>query len=109
MSEIIEFLVRPDVQAIFWTLCVIFAFYYANFVKRLSFGDDTGTKAWTYIAIGLFLIGFRVSFKVVFPDYSASYDLQMLRFSLGIIGATILTFGIISYYSALKRMYGVID
>jgi len=109
MSEIIEFLIRPDVQAVFWTLCVIFAFYYANFVKRMSFGDDTGTKAWLYIAIGLFAIGLRVSFKVVFPDYSSSYDLQVLRFSLGIIGTIILTLGVVSYYSALRRMYGVID
>src|SRR5659263_352984 len=88
MSEIIDFLIEPGTQAVFWLICIIFAILFARFVKKLSFGDDTGTKAWTIIAAGLFLIGLRVSFKLIIPDFESSYDAQVSRYSLGISGST---------------------
>lgn len=109
MSEITTFLGNPYTQAMFWTLCVIFAWYFSYAVKKLSFGEDTGTKAWSIIAIALFIIGVRVSFKVIFPTYGSSYILQMSRFTLGIIGVIVLYFGFKSLYASLRRMYGSED
>lgn len=105
MNEIIEFLANANTQALFWLVCIVFAVLFANYVKRLSFGDDTGTKAWTIIAIGLFLIGFRISFKVIFPDYKDGLDLQVARYLLGIIGSVVLYYGVFSYYNVINNMY----
>ncbi len=105
MSEIVEFLTQPATQAVFWLICIVFAFLFANYVKRLSFGDDTGTKAWAIIAIGLFLIGLRVSFKLIFPDFSASYDLQVTRYLLGIAGGAVLVYGFFNYYNVINSLY----
>ncbi|VVB96170.1 Uncharacterised protein [uncultured archaeon] len=105
MSEIVKFLIEPATQAVFWLICVVFAFLFAIYVKKLSFGDDTGGKAWSIIAIGLFLIGLRVSFKLIFPNFSASYDLQVARYLLGITGSIVLLYGFFNYYSAVNNMY----
>ncbi len=105
MSEIVDFLTQPDTQAIFWLICVVFAFLFANYVRRLSFGDDTGNKAWTIIAIGLLLIGLRVSFKLILPGFESSYDEQIARYLLGIIGSTVLLYGIFNYYTVINNMY----
>lgn len=109
MNVIIEFLINPYTQALFWGALVTFSIYFASESKKLSFGKDAGTKAWAIIAIGLFLIGLRVSFKVLFPEYGTSYILQVLRHTIGIIGIIILFFGFVEYMLALKRMYGVRD
>lgn len=105
MSEIIEILIEPMTQAVFWLICVIFAFLFANFVKKLSFGDDTGKKAWMIIAIGLLLIGLRVSFKLVVPDFGSSYDAQVIRYLLGIAGSMIMLYGFYNYYNVINNMY----
>lgn len=105
MSEIIEFLIQPATQAVFWLICVVFGFLFANFVKKLSFGDDTGAKAWLIIATGLFLIGLRVSFKLIVPDFSSSYEAQVVRYLLGIAGSMILVFGFFNYYNVIHNMY----
>ena len=105
MSEIVEFLIEPNTQAVFWLICVVFAILFARYVKKLSFGDDTGTRAWAIIAGGLLLIGFRVSFKILFPDFSASYDLQVARYLLGIIGSAVLLYGVFNYYTVINNMY----
>ncbi|MCL7474541.1 MAG: hypothetical protein SCH39_02965 [Methanosarcinales archaeon] len=106
MSEIVEILMSPGIQAISWLACIMFAIYFALYVKKLSFGDDTGSKAWELIAVGLFLIGLRVIFKTFFPELSDSYGLQVARFSLGIIGIIILYIGFSDYQSVLRRMFG---
>ncbi len=105
MSEIIDFLIEPATQAVFWLVCVVFAFLFANFVKKLSFGDDTGRKAWMIIAIGLLLIGLRVSFKLVVPDFGSSYDAQVIRYLLGIGGSLIMLYGFYNYYNVINNMY----
>ena len=105
MSEIIEFLVKPETQAMFWLVCIVFATLFANYVRKLSFGDDTGFKAWGIIAAGLFLIGLRVSFKMLFSDFSTSYDLQVARYSLGIVGSIVLLYGFFNYYNVVNKMY----
>lgn len=105
MSEIIEFLIKPGTQAVFWLVCVIFAILFASYVKKMSFGDDTGTKAWTLIAIGLLLIGLRVSFKLVVPNFSSSYDLQVIRYLLGIAGSSIMLYGFFNYYNVINNMF----
>ena len=105
MSEIIEFLIEPMTQAVFWLICVVFAFLFANFVRKLSLGDDTGTKAWTIIAIGLLLIGLRVSFKLVVPDFSSSYEAQIFRYLLGIAGSMTMVYGFFNYYNVIHNMY----
>ena len=105
MSLIIDFLIQPATQAVFWLICIIFAALFAMFVKRLSFGEDTGTTAWAIIAIGLFLIGLRVSFKLIVPDFESSYEAQVARYLLGIIGTTIMLFGVFKYYHVVKNMY----
>ncbi|MFZ3060651.1 MAG: hypothetical protein WA102_13065 [Candidatus Methanoperedens sp.] len=105
MSEIVEFLIEPGTQAVFWLVCVIFAILFASYVKKMSFGDDTGTKAWTLIAIGLLLIGLRVSFKLVVPNFSSSYDLQVIRYLLGIAGSSILLYGFFNYYNVINNMF----
>ena len=105
MSEIIEFLANANTQALFWLVCIVFAVLFANYVKKLSFGDDTGFKAWAIIAVGLFIIGFRISFKVIFPDYKDSVDLQLTRYLLGIIGTTVVLYGIFNYYNVINNMY----
>ena len=107
MTGLIEFLANPYTQAVVWMLCICFSIYLAIHVKKLSFGGDTGTRAWSYISVALFLIGLRVSFKVIFPNYLTSYTLQMLRFIIGIIGILILYIGIKSYQSTLKKIIGV--
>ncbi len=106
MSFIIDFLIEPSTQAVFWLICIIFAALFARFVKKLSFGEDTGTKAWTIIAIGLFLIGLRVSFKLIVPDFESSYGSQVARYLLGILGSTILLYGVFRYYNTVKNLYG---
>lgn len=105
MSEIVELLIEPMTQAVFWLICVVFAFLFANFVRKLSFGDDTGTKAWTIIAIGLLLIGLRVSFKLVVPGFESSYDAQVVRYLLGMAGSMILLYGFYNYYNVVNNMY----
>ena len=105
MSEIVDFLTQPSTQAVFWLICVVFAFLFAIYVKKLSFGDDTGTRAWAIIAAGLLLIGLRVSFKLIFPDFSSSYDLQVARYLLGIAGGMILVYGFFNYYNVINSMY----
>jgi len=105
MSEIINFLIEPATQAVFWLICIIFAILFARFVKKLSFGDDTGTKAWTIIAIGLLLIGLRVSFKLIIPDFESSYDAQVARYLLGMAGSIILMYGFFSYHNVINNMY----
>ena len=105
MSEIINFLMEPATQAVFWLICIIFAVFFARFVKKLSFGDDTGTRAWEIIAVGLFLIGLRVSFKLIFPDFSSSYDLQVARYLLGITGSVVLLYGFFNYYNVINNMF----
>jgi hypothetical protein len=105
MSEIIEFLTKPETQAVFWLVCVVFAILFANYIKKLSFGDDTGFKAWAIIATGLFLIGLRVSFKMLFSDFSTSYDLQVTRYLLGAIGSIVLLYGFFNYYNVINNMY----
>ncbi|MBW6516928.1 MAG: hypothetical protein K0A89_00275 [ANME-2 cluster archaeon] len=87
----------------------MFAIYFASYVQKLSFSEDTGTKAWELIAGGLFLIGLRVIFKTFFPELSDSYGLQVARYSLGIIGIIILFLGFLNYQSVLKRMFGESD
>ncbi|MCX9081759.1 MAG: hypothetical protein OIN83_06145 [Candidatus Methanoperedens sp.] len=105
MSVIIDFLKEPATQAIFWLICVLFAILFARFVKKLSFGDDTGTRAWEIIAVGLFLIGLRVSFKLIFPDFTTSYELQVLRYLLGITGSVVLLYGFFNYYNVMNNMF----
>lgn len=105
MSEIVEFLIEPGTQAVFWLVCVIFAILFAGYVKKLSLGDDTGTKAWALIAIGLLLIGLRVSFKLVVPNFSSSYDLQVIRYLLGIAGSSIMLYGFFNYYNVINNMF----
>lgn len=105
MSEIIDFLTEPATQAVFWLICIIFAIWFAGFVKKLSFGDDTGTRAWQIIAVGLFLIGLRVSFKLIFPNFSTSYDLQVARYILGITGSVVLLYGFFNYYNVINNMF----
>lgn len=105
MSEIVEFLVEPGTQAVFWLVCVVFAVLFARYVKKLSFGDDTGTKAWTLIAIGLLLIGLRVSFKLILPNFSSSYDEQVARYLLGIVGSSIMLYGFFNYYNVINNMF----
>jgi tellurite resistance protein TehA-like permease len=105
MSEIINFLIEPGTQAVFWLICIIFAILFARFVKKLSFGDDTGTKAWTIIAAGLLLIGLRVSFKLIIPDFESSYDAQVARYLLGMSGSIILLYGFYSYHKVINNMY----
>ncbi len=105
MSEIIEFLANANTQALFWLICVVFAVLFANYVKKLSFGDDTGTGAWAIIATGLLIIGLRISFKIIFPDYSSSLDLQVTRYLLGIIGSAVLLYGFFNYYNVINNMY----
>lgn len=105
MSEIVEFLVKAETQAVFWLICVVFAILFANYVKKLSFGDDTGTFAWSVVALGLFMIGLRVSFKAIFPDYSTSYDLQVTRFLIGILGSMVLMYGFFNYYKVIGDMF----
>lgn len=105
MSAIVEFLIKPETQAVFWLICVVFAFLFAIYVKKLSLGDDTGSTAWIIIAVGLFLIGLRVSFKLIFPDFSASYDLQVARYLLGIAGSIVLLYGFFNYYNVINNMY----
>ncbi len=106
MSVLIDFMIEPATQAVLWLICIIFAILFAVFVKRISFGEDTGTKAWTIIAIGLLLIGLRVSFKLIIPDFESSYDAQVARYLLGILGSTILLYGIFKYYNKVNNMYG---
>ena len=106
MSAIIDFMIEPATQAVLWLICIIFAILFASFVKRISFGEDTGTKAWTIIAIGLLLIGLRVSFKLILPDFESSYDAQVARYLLGILGSTILLYGVFKYYSTVNKVYG---
>jgi hypothetical protein len=105
MSEIIDFLIEPATQAIFWLICVIFAILFARFVKKLSFGDDTGTRAWTIISIGLLLIGLRVSFKLILPGFESSYDAQVARYLLGMIGSITMLYGFFSYYNVINNIY----
>ncbi len=105
MSAIIDFLIEPATQAVFWLICIIFAIVFARFVRKLSFGDDTGTKAWEIIALGLLLIGLRVSFKLIFPDFSTSYELQVIRYLLGITGSVILLYGFFNYYNVVNNMF----
>ncbi len=106
MSVLIDFMIEPATQAVLWLICIIFAILFAVFVKRISFGEDTGTKAWTIIAIGLLLIGLRVSFKLIIPDFESSYDAQVARYLLGILGSTILLYGIFNYYNTVNKVYG---
>ncbi len=106
MSALIDFMIEPTTQAVLWLICIIFAVLFARFVKKISFGEDTGTKAWTIIAIGLLLIGLRVSFKLILPDFESSYDAQVARYLLGILGSTILLFGVFKYYNTVNNMYG---
>lgn len=105
MSEIVDFLTEPATQAVFWLICVVFAFLFANYVKKLSFGDDTGNRAWVIIAIGLLLIGLRVSFKLILPGFETSYDEQVARYLLGMAGSVILLYGFYNYYSVISNMY----
>ena len=105
MSEIINFLIEPATQAIFWLICVIFAILFARFVKKLSFGTIREQEAWEIIAVGLFLIGLRVSFKLIFPDFSMSYELQVLRYLLGITGSVVLLYGFFNYYNVVNNMF----
>jgi hypothetical protein len=109
MMSIIELITNPYTQAIFWLICTAFSIYFAIRVRSMSFGEDTGTKAWIIITFALFTIGLRVSFKVIFPDYESSYILQLVRFSLGIVGIILLYMGFKSLQSALRRMTGVLD
>lgn len=109
MYEVVELLKSPGIQAISWLICVLFAIYFALYVRKISFGDDTGTRAWELIAMGLFLIGLRVIFKTIFPELSNSYELQAARHSLGIIGIIILYLGFLDYQYVLRRMFGVSD
>jgi len=97
------------IQAISWGICAIFAIYFAYSLKKLSFGEDTGTKAWMIIAAALLLIGLRVSFKVLSPDYPASYEMQLGRYTIGIIGAVVLYAGFRKLQSTLRKMYGAAD
>jgi hypothetical protein len=106
MSAIIEFMIEPATQAVLWLICIIFAVLFARFVKRISFGEDTGTKAWIIIAIGLLFIGLRVSFKLIIPDFASSYDAQVARYLLGILGSTILLYGVYKYYTTVNNIYG---
>ena len=105
MYQYVEILGTPAIQAIAWIACVLFAIYFALFVRKMSFGDDTGTKAWAMIAVGLFLIGLRVVFKIISPDFSDSYELQVTRYLLGIIGIIVLYLGFADYRSVLRRMF----
>jgi hypothetical protein len=105
MSEITDLLTEPATQAVFWLICIVFAILFARFVKKLSFGDDTGTKAWAIIAIGLLLIGLRVSFKLIIPDFESSYDAQVARYLLGMAGSIILLYGFFSYHNVIINMY----
>ncbi len=105
MSEIVDFLIEPATQAVFWLVCVIFAFMFARFVRKLSLGDDTGANAWTIIAIGLFLIGLRVSFKLILPDFESSYDAQVARYLLGMAGSIVLLYGFYNYHNVVNSIY----
>jgi hypothetical protein len=109
MNAIIEFLINSYTQALFWALVVAFSIYFALKSKKLSFGKDTGMRAWALIAVGLLLIGLRVSFKVLFHNYDSSYTLQILRYTTGIIGIIILFLGFVMYWFSLKRIYGASD
>jgi hypothetical protein len=108
MSQIFEIIAHPYTQAVFWFFCIAFAVYFAFAVKKMSFGKDTGTRAWTIIAIALFILGFRVSMKIL-PEYNTSYALQVIRFSIGLIGIILLFFGFNSLKSSLRKLWGVCE
>ena len=106
-----EFMIQGWTQAAIWGICVALSGYISFFLvrqsKKMSFGEDTGAHAWILIALGLLIIGLRVSFKVLFADYDTSFVLQVWRFMLGIVGIIVLYMGIRSLQGALRRLYGV--
>ncbi len=107
MNMIISFLENSYTQAFFWLCCTVMALYMAFLISRMSLGDNTGKKAWTLMAVAIFLLGLRVSFKVIFPNFSSSYSLQVLRYLIGIGSVLILYWGAVEYHGVIKKISGV--
>lgn len=103
------FLSNMYLQTFLWTLCVVFAIYFAISVKKMSFGEDVGSIAWMWIAFGLFMFGIRIAFKIVLPSYGSSYSLQIIRYGIGMIGIIAIYIGFLKYQSALRRLFGVTE
>ncbi len=94
---LLDFFSDAWVQLIMWTIASFTLF----FLGRLLKGSG---GAWPFIAIGVFLIGIRVGYKIL-PFYNASEFSKTLRFIIGIIGITMLFIGLMKYYyNNLKPM-----
>jgi hypothetical protein len=100
MSALITFFNEPWTQAIFWALAAVLSVKFISMPELMG-----GGTYWRKIALGVFLYGLRVSFKLMpFYGNDAVWP-QVVRYSIGIIAAVFLTIGFAEYYySNLKNM-----
>ena len=90
----IEFFGDSWTQLILWVFAAGMAFYFDRIMKGGSIG-------WTFIAVGVLLIGIRIGYKLL-PFYEQT---QVIRYALGIIGVVFLFIGLLNYCnSTLKSL-----
>lgn len=92
----IETLGSPWLHLIFWTFAAAMALSFNVFMKGANIG-------WTFISIGVLLIGFRLAFKLL-PIYE---QYQFIRYVISIIGLISLFIGLMIYcHTTVKSFRG---
>jgi hypothetical protein len=90
----IDFFGNPWVQMILWVFAASMTFYFDRFMKGANI-------AWTFIAIGVLLIGIRMGYKLV-PFYQ---DTKFIRYVISITGFSCLFIGLLSYCNTTLKSF----
>jgi len=73
--------------------------------KKIEFWRRHWNQGMDYYRNRIIFNRAQVSFKMILSDFESSYEAQVARYLLGIIGSTILLFGVFKYYHVVKNMY----
>lgn len=90
----IEILGSPWMHLILWSFAAGMALYFTMFMKGAN-------VAWTFIAIGVLLIGIRMGYKLA-PFYQ---DTKFLRYIISITGFSCLFIGLLSYCNTTLKSF----
>jgi len=91
MAEAIEIF-----QILGWLVAIYFSYQFRELAKG-------ATGAWTWIFAGTVIFFLRVTWKFL-PGFEANFQLQALRYLLGVLAAFVLTKGFLDYYTTTKSM-----
>ncbi|MFQ5800270.1 MAG: hypothetical protein ACE5HH_00940, partial [Candidatus Hydrothermarchaeales archaeon] len=77
-------------QIVGWLIAIVFSYRFRELAKG-------ATGAWTWIFVGTVLFFLRVTWKH-FPGYGDNFEIQAVRYLIGVLAAFVMTKGFLDYY-----------